>query len=159
MIEAISRKAEDKDFAFIFGGWRATMKPAFKFMPGGLYHEMISEKINRTMARSEAFVLCDPTDADLLYAALVFERRNNITIIHWAYTKSVYWRMGLMKQLCTERLPADGVNVIACNSPHFYERRSRTEDAAEPLILHLQRHHKMVFNPLITEHLDALESK
>lgn len=148
---AISRVAIESDIPFIYDAWMKTMKGSFpyKSMPSHLFNKEFKKHITKIIDSSEAFVLCNETDPHQLYSFVVGSRLFDIPVIHFAYTKSIFWKMGLMKKLLKETFPEvfESGAVFTSFSPALHSPSWFNED--KPFYQYLEIKYGFLFNPFL----------
>lgn len=151
MTLSVTRVALEKDIPFIYDAWMKTMKGAFPFkaMPSQTFNKEFKSYIKKTIDKSEVFVLCNKDDQEQLYSFVVGSRLGNIPIIHFAYTKSIFWKMGLMRKLIEETFPEvlEHGCVYTNFSPALHSPNWFVED--KPFSHFLEMKYGMLFNPFM----------
>lgn len=74
-----------------------------KFMKNVSYFSSYKKHVTNLLSRAQVLLAVDSEKPDLIYAYLVFERvGKSATVVHYAYTKHVYRKLGLIKRLVLE---------------------------------------------------------
>jgi hypothetical protein len=123
--------------------------PLLKQVPDNLYFREMKKEIDTLLERSTTYILCNEEDAEQIYSYAVIERLQGDLVIHFAYTKSFFWKMGLMKKLLLSIEPniqAVGA-TITFFAPSFQDEKFSVNGRS--FWLHLRDKYKLVYNPFV----------
>lgn len=119
----------------------------YKAMMSHVFNKEFKKHIQKTIDQSEVFVLCDKDDPKILFSFIVGSRVSDIVTLHFCYTKSVFWKMGLMKKLVSETFPeviehgcVYTTYAPALHSPEWFKNE-------KPFQLYLEFKYGFLFNP------------
>lgn len=109
------RALEESDKPFILNSWLKSNRDSLlvKGVSNTIYFEKHHAVVMNLLDVSTTVILCDPDSPKIVYAYLVFEvRKGNRLILHYAYTKRSFRRMGLMRSLIQEVLDAEKPEIV-----------------------------------------------
>lgn len=98
------RPATEADISFLFNSWLKSYKasPAVKSVPGAVYFDAQHKVLEQIFKRSQVLVACAPTDHNQIFGYCCTEIVDGVNILHYAYTKEAFRRMGLQALLLEE---------------------------------------------------------
>lgn len=89
---------------FILNSWLRSYRSTLREVPKETYFEAQEKAIRFLLSLPEVEILVatSPDDIEQILSYAVIERENSGDVIHWAYTKAPFRRMGLLKFLLKE---------------------------------------------------------
>lgn len=95
---SILRSARKGDINAIRKAWlRSWHESPFGLeIHSGVFYRYARPLIDHMLTISDIAVLCSPSDEDYIMAFIVYTNQDEISIVHFAYTKKVYRRMGAL---------------------------------------------------------------
>jgi GNAT superfamily N-acetyltransferase len=95
------RHTHAEDIPFIFNSWLQSYRHSIhvKNIANTVYFGEHHKVLERIMKRSEAIIACDPTDQTQIFGYIVYEIITGVLVVHYAYVKLPYRKLGIMKQL------------------------------------------------------------
>lgn len=95
------RPAVAADLHFIQDTWLKgyALSKWAKAIPRGAYVEGQLRRMTRLLAVSEVTMVCVPSDDNTLIGYIVTESHNGRFIVHWAYVKQAWRRLGVLRLL------------------------------------------------------------
>lgn len=102
------RAATEKDLGFIFNSWLKSYKSSAysKFITNPVYYDMHHKVVESILKRSKVFVAVDPKDTDRIFGYICTEISADTHIVHYAYVKETFRKMGIFRLLIEElKLP------------------------------------------------------
>lgn len=95
------REATEADVPFIFNSWLKSYRGSYicKGVSNPVYFEFQHKTIEALLQRCQVQVLCSSTDSNELYGYLVHEVVQEVPVLHYAYIKHTYRKLGLLKKL------------------------------------------------------------
>jgi hypothetical protein len=102
--QVLIRDATEKDVGFIFNSWLKSYKAsAFaKYISGPVYYNLHHKSIETILKRSRVLVAANPVDPNQIYGYLCLEQQQETTVVHFAYTKEAFRKMGILQLLLNE---------------------------------------------------------
>jgi L-amino acid N-acyltransferase YncA len=85
--------------SFIFNSWLKSYQSSCKHIAAPVYFEFQHKLIESILKRSTVLVAVNTTDEQQIYGYLVCEKIQDVTVLHYAYTKNLYRRTGIQKKL------------------------------------------------------------
>lgn len=70
-----------------------------KFMKNVSYFSSYKKHVQRLVENSDIIIACDPTDPNFFFSYVVFKKQADVLVVHYAYTKHVYRKLGLLTRL------------------------------------------------------------
>lgn len=135
-IPHVLRGALGSDHNFIRSSWLKSyaISNFRKYMIPQVYYSEHAEVVNQVLTNAEVLLAVDPEDFNHIYAYVVFELCGDIVIIHYAYTKELYRKLGFCSKLVTEIKEASPKKVLIAThaNEHFP---------------HLEKKFNLVYNP------------
>lgn len=135
------RPATSDDYGYILSTWTQNyhkVQPT-NFIPNSIYFPHQTEVINKLLNRCGAVIACIDDEPDQIVGYLVAEQFNDANIIlHWGNVKSVFRRMGVMKELLKQFNHQDK-NIICT---HYFDLFKKLKDS-----------YYLVYDPTILEDL------
>jgi hypothetical protein len=101
-LPVLIRPATEADVAFIFNSWLKSYRNTMQAVLNPVYFEFQHKAIENLLKKCQVQVACSSTNNTELYAYLVYEQIEGINVLHYAYTKHTYRRLGLQKKLAVE---------------------------------------------------------
>lgn len=97
------------------------------YLTNAVYFAGEAVRMNEILGRAQVTCLHSPEDFDHLYGYVVHESRGEAFVIHFAYVKQLYQRMGLMTLALKEIYPAFTREEVAITTlvPELIPRRAR----------------------------------
>jgi hypothetical protein len=104
MPHALLRDATEADVSFIFNSWLKSYlgSTATKGIPGPVYFDAHHKVIEALLVKCKVTVLCDAKDNSQIFGYLVYEVVDEVPVVHYAYIKHVYRKLGLLKMLLSD---------------------------------------------------------
>lgn len=93
------------DMNLIYNSWLKSAKEDFD-IPNSQFFDSYRDHINEVMANSQILVACDPLDPKFVHGYIVYQQVDDLFILHWAYVKSSFRKMGVMSTLIKSVFPA-----------------------------------------------------
>lgn len=105
---ATTRFMQDSDVPFIYAQWLRGLyygNPWFREIDQKVYFDKYHKIIETLLARDsvQVRIVCLKEDADVILAFIVTE--DNGSILHWIFTRPVWRRIGIAKELVKSYLP------------------------------------------------------
>lgn len=148
------RLANEDDEPLIRNAWAKTVQDAapYRYMPStNLFFKGINKEITALLGKSQTFVLCSEDDPDLIFSFAVTQRMGEILVIHFAYTKATYWRLGLMRKLLQMIEPeiVQAGAVYTCFAPSLVSKEWYVagEEKPKQFLAHLRDKYSIIMNP------------
>ena len=128
------RQFSELDYSFILNSYLKSyrIQEANRFIENCVYYDNYKKLFDKLLKRGDCLVACNPDDLDQLYAWVLFETIDDTTILHFAYTKYTYRKMGIMETLF--RMAGISKNKIICSHA--------------PIMVHKIKD-KIIFNPFL----------
>lgn len=98
------RDATEADVPFIFNSWLKSFQSSARSISAPIYFEFQHKVIEQILKRSQVSVLCSASDPNELYGYLVHEMVQSVPVLHYAYIKHSFRRMGLLNILLAKAL-------------------------------------------------------
>jgi len=142
------RQGRKSDVRFITNSWLKSYREAHtvKGCPNQLYFSYQHKIIEALLPASGVLVLCDTKDDDHILGWLVYQRAQDMVLIHYAYVKHPFRRKGLATNMIRALLEVEPAQdggpptvlythkTKALNEiNHNYRIRERKEDVPNPL--------------------------
>ena len=95
------RTATEEDANFILNSWLKSFRNSFfaKSINSTVYFTEHHKVLRKLLKRSTTLIACNPEDANQIYGYLVLEKVDGILCIHFTYTKQVFRKLGVQRQL------------------------------------------------------------
>jgi hypothetical protein len=106
--QVLIRDATSTDISFLFNSWLKSYKAsAFaKHITGPVYFDLHHKVIEKLLTRCKVRIACNPTDNNQIYSYAVYEVRDSVCVLHYAYTKEPFRQMGMLGLLLDDaKLP------------------------------------------------------
>jgi hypothetical protein len=87
--------------------WLRSAKDDFD-MPKDRFFETYRDHINGLLARSQVTMATDPTDPTFIHGYIVYQKVADVFLLHWAYVKKDFRRLGVMSRLIESQYPELG---------------------------------------------------
>lgn len=131
------RSATSADVNFIFSSWlKAYRRSEFaKEQQNPIYFENQHKLIESLLKRCDVMMACDHNDTAQIYGYSVTEKLEGAFVVHFAYTKETYRKLGVQQLLMTTQ-------GYTLNTPCIYTHR--TFKAAK-----YERDFPVVYNPYV----------
>jgi predicted GNAT family acetyltransferase len=134
------RQAKPEDLPFIYSTWlkNARKQGDSALMTNSVYYQNETNRIRGLVARSHVSIICNPDDADHIYAWACYSLVRDLFIIHYCYVKKSYRGLGIMSEFFKKVYPRFGKDQTAITS---------VNEAVAPL----RESYKLLFNPYLQE--------
>lgn len=86
-------------------------------IPSNLFHQHQSILMTRRLADSAVLVLSHPDDPSQIYGFIIYQVERGILIVHWAWTRHIWRRSGVMTRLLCCASSSWRSNPIILTSP------------------------------------------
>ncbi len=73
-----------------------------------VYFQFEHKAIEKLLQKSQVLIACDPADANQLYGYIVFQIIDGVLVVHYAYIKHSFRKMGLLRLLTSSLNLANG---------------------------------------------------
>src|SRR6056297_1572859 len=95
------RTANEEDVHFILNSWLKSFRNSqfAKGISSTVYFTEHHKVLRKLLKRSTILVACNPEDQNQIYGYLVLEKVDGVLCIHFAYTKQVFRKLGIQRQL------------------------------------------------------------
>jgi hypothetical protein len=95
------RKAGEGDAHFILNSWLKSFRNSHfaKSINSTVYFNEHHKVVRRLIKRSTILIACNPEDHNQIYGYLVLEKVDGVLTLHFAYTKQVFRKLGIQRQL------------------------------------------------------------
>ncbi len=96
------RPLEAGDRAFVLNSWLKSNRDGFmvRRIPNTVYYDRHHSLVGHLLATANTLVICDPDSPSVVYGYVCFDiTAGNEFVLHYAYTKQSFRRMGLMRAL------------------------------------------------------------
>lgn len=96
------RRANDEDIPFIFNSWLKSYKQSgilSRSVNATIYYDNHHKLIQKIAMRATFYIACDKNDPNNIYGFIAGEYIENILVIHYAYIKHSFRRLGIAKEL------------------------------------------------------------
>lgn len=105
------RSVAPSDMNFIYSSW---LKSAQEDVggPKTQFFETYRDHVKSLIERSEILVACDKTDPDFVHGYIVFQKIDDVFLLHWAYTKARFRKMHVMTGLLKSAFPNFGAEEM-----------------------------------------------
>lgn len=128
------RAATEADVPFIFNSWLKSYRNSLKTVSNAVYFNGHHKVIEALLATSTVSVACDTSDNTQLFGYLVHEEVDGVVIVHYAYVKHPFRKLGILKQLL------GSANIIGKSGFYTHQTSGATKLADKM---------NFVFNPYI----------
>lgn len=125
-----------KDSELLFRKTRFINHDDTKFMTRERYFSSYKRHINKLVENSMVLLACDPDTPSQIYGYIVYQKLGDFPIVHYAYTKHIYRKLGLMRRLLVEINPNVKTNPTIVT---FYNA----------LVRDLRTKYNLVFDPYV----------
>lgn len=98
------RSIVPSDVAFVFSTWLRSYRSAAEKVSAAVYFQFQREAIERMLSRSRVLVACDPETRGHVLSYLVLESIGGVPVLHYAYTKAPFRRLGIAGSLLSAAL-------------------------------------------------------
>lgn len=127
------RQATGKDLHFIYDTWLQSFRydsPLGKSCRNSIFFNEYKLVVDRILSEAETLVAHDPGDENLVFAYLTYQLPN---ILHYAFCKKAFWRLGITKSLFTQAFGSpdfkvDATHRTATASEIFREKHNITHN-------------------------------
>lgn len=102
------RAATEGDLGFIFNSWLKSYKNSAysKFITNPVYYDMHHKVIESILKRSKVYVAVSVSDPTRIFGYVCTELSAGTQVIHYAYVKETFRKMGILTMLLEElKLP------------------------------------------------------
>ena len=113
------RPIRESDLEFITDSWLRCDRDSHLDTPHQEYFETQRTVIKRLLGVSKCAVVCDEDDADQIYGYAVWEQHAKGPILHFAYVKDAFRRLGVFRRLWMVFNPNDKVVTLTHRSKHY----------------------------------------
>jgi hypothetical protein len=106
-LPTLLRAPKAEDINFIYSSWLKSYRNSedANRMTNEVYYGNYKKTIEGILLNSRAIITCNPEDIDQVYGYVVYQNYNNITILHYAYTKYTYRKLGVAQELISSIFP------------------------------------------------------
>jgi len=120
------RPVAPTDYGYILQTYTKSLHQThpLNFIPNQIFFPFYTEIINKLLTSSTTLVACIDDDPDQIVGYMIGHHHNTSVVIHWATTKGIFRRLGVMKALLNEMNPTSK-NVI-CS--HYFDLFKKIKD-------------------------------
>lgn len=131
------RNATETDVPFIFNSWLKSYRSSALAgkISNPVYFQFQHQAIERLLKRSQVKMLCSAQDPNDLKGYVVFEQIDGVLVLHYAYIKHSFRRLGLLKYATQE---------LSLGASGFY-----THDTPTAAKIIKEKSLKLVYNPYL----------
>jgi hypothetical protein len=134
------RLMTEADVPFVFSSWLKSQRHQGdrRLMTNRVYFDNEKKRIERILEKARTVIAHNPEDENHIYAYAVIQFIGEAMIIHFAYTKGTYQRLGILKtmlQTINERMGKEQVAITHIT----------------PEVASLRDRYNLIFNPYLTE--------
>lgn len=99
--EIYVRDAQESDLAFIFSSWLKSYRGGFQshMIENTIYYTEQHKLIERLLQRCTVQIACNPATPEDIFGYVVHERIDGIFVLHCAYIKHPFRRLGIFLTL------------------------------------------------------------
>jgi hypothetical protein len=126
------RPLDVSDLNHIYHSWLKSCRKTYANIDPREYYATYKREIEDILSRSEVAVACDPRDPGHIYGYVVYKKAGEALILHYAYTKGPFRRLGVFKSILKSLKSGD--DPIAITHKNF-----RTENQLKS--------YKLIFRP------------
>lgn len=146
------RPIKSIDHPFIFDCWRKTVEKQYCLVDRRLFRTGINQVMETALSRSLSthggLVAHAPDDEDQIIGfQVVSVPTPGVAVIDFAFTKSVYWKLGVQAELFNA---INETTKVIVGNFHTLVRREFHVDG-KPFLLHLRDKYGIVFDPFFYE--------
>lgn len=128
-VQFMMRPAVSSDQAFILATWKNRMRKVGlnAYLTNSVYFAGEAVRMNEILSRAQVTCIHSPEHLDHLYGYVIHQRMGEAFVIHFAYVKQVYQRMGIMTLALQQIHPAFGREEVAITAfvPELIKHRTR----------------------------------
>jgi hypothetical protein len=97
------REMENQDISFVFNSWMTSYRGSKNLMSVAqpFYFNGQHKLIERLLMHSKSLLLVDKDNPSSIYSYIVYEIIDGIFVMHYAYTKQTFRKLGLFRRLLT----------------------------------------------------------
>lgn len=98
------RQAGEQDVSFLFNSWMTSFRqaPSLQRVAQPFYFNGQHKLIERILAQSQVLLVVDKDTPHNIYSYIVYEKVEGVLVLHYAYTKQTFRKLGLFKKLLAE---------------------------------------------------------
>lgn len=149
-----TRPIRSTDHSLIHDSWTKTAKRTNRFVDKRLFQTGMNQRIEKILALCEAthggFVACDPEDEDQVLAFQVITVPvSSVAVIEFAFTKALFWRMGLQKYLLNQI--TETTKIVSGSFSALTHVEFQKDE--KPLVLQMRDDYGIVYDPFFFERL------
>jgi hypothetical protein len=116
-IDTRIRFAQPNDLNFVIKSYLESYRESLASVSNAIYYENQQKLFKSLLLKSKTIVLCNPLDEDQVFAFLVYQEPN---IVHYAFTKKTYKRLGFANHLIRSSLGSGPLIHSHRNHTHSY---------------------------------------
>lgn len=100
-LPVVIREASEGDVSFLFSSWLKSFRKGTMCygVDDTIYFNEQHKLVERLLLSSKVLLACEPEDPANIYGYLVYEKIDNIMVIHYAYVKHTFRCMGVFNAL------------------------------------------------------------
>lgn len=150
MIDILLRAPNNQDGSFILDSWVRENREQYpnNLVDKSLFYTEEKKIVKILITKSLILIACNPDDTDQIYGYLVFEKIEDIPIIHFLYVKLLFRENGVAKQLIESVFPDFGKNkTIITHVPRSRKEDGKFIDFAKNTLIH----YNLRYDPFIIE--------
>lgn len=95
------REAKAEDVAFLFNSWLESFRNGLvcKGVDHTIYYDQQHKLIEKLFKICTVKIACDEKDPANIFGYLVYQKIDGITVLHYAYTKHTFRKLGVQREL------------------------------------------------------------
>lgn len=117
------RPIREEDLPFVTDTWLRSYRETNFAVPHDQYMETQRRVIKLLLRSSRIAVACDPDDSDQIFGYAVWRPGPGRPLLHWAFVKQPFRRLGVFRRLLTVVDPDSRGVVLTHRSIHYQELR------------------------------------
>lgn len=136
------RHATEGDVPFIFNSWLKTLRkaPAKFKIENPIFFESEHLKIEGLLTKSSVVIACSIDDPTQIFSYMCYEEVDGVLVVHMAYTKEPYRKLGMLNALLTH---VGWRPAVAC----CYTNRTKHTD-----IFDASEKYRVVYHPYLADY-------
>lgn len=93
------------DEHFIYNSWLRSAQQDHPEMHKDKFFSSYKDHVTEMMQRNDIIVACDPDDDMFIHGYMVFKKVEDELIIHWAYVKNPFRKLGVFRSMIRSVFP------------------------------------------------------
>lgn len=93
------RAGESGDVNFVMNSWLKSCRKTYKTISADDYYRDYGQLCERLLRAANCLVACDNEDPTFIHGYLVYTMKGEIPVVHWAYVKDSFRKLGIFKTM------------------------------------------------------------